>query len=208
MSAPLERVKQWSLALLGAAASSGILGCAEGNPPTSSSPQPGQSYLVFSPRAARRLAKPSDTGWTVSEVIGPRGGKLAVKEQLSAAVNDADLDIADDEGALLRVKLSIPKNALVEEVPITMSVHGGRLSELLIAFAPEGLTFLREARLDLKLDVGLADIPLDELQAYHQDADGNIEEAALLSASSSGDGLVHIAIAVPGFSTYGLRGSP
>lgn len=187
-----QRLLQLSLALLGSAASSGIIACADGSAPTSSA-QPGQAYLTFSPQAAQRLAKPSSAGSIVSKIIGPRGGKLA-------ATGEAD--------AKIKAALSIPKNALAEEVAIAMSVHEGPLSELLIAFEPEGLVFLQPARLELKVDAELVDIPLSELKAYHQSADGTTREAVVLSASSSGDGLVRIAIAIPGFSTYGLRGSP
>ncbi|MBI2501647.1 MAG: hypothetical protein HYW07_00235 [Candidatus Latescibacteria bacterium] len=194
MSAHLKPLKrrllQLSLALLGSAASSGIIACADGNSPTSSAP-PGQVYLVFSPQSNQRLAKSLSAGSTVSKIIGPRGGKL----------------VAMGEAAEIEAALSIPKNALAEEVAITMSVHEGLLSELVIAFAPEGLVFLQAARLELKVDTELVDIPLSELKAYHQSADGTSQEAQLLSVSSSGDGLVRIAIAVPGFSTYGLRGS-
>lgn len=194
-SRPLKRrLLQLSLALLGSAASSGITACADGSSPTSSAQSPGgQAYLVFSPQAAQRLAKPSSAGPTVSKTIGPKGGTLVA---------------TGGEDAKIKAAFSVPKNALAEEVLITMSVHEGPLSELVITFEPEGLVFLQPARLELKVDAELVDIPLSELKAYHQSADGSTAEAVVLSTSSSGDGLVRIAIAIPGFSTYGLRGSP
>lgn len=192
---PLKRrLMQLSLALLGSAASSGIIACGDSSTPTSSAqPAGGQAYLVFSPQAAQRLSKPSSAGSTVSEIIGPRGGKLTA---------------TGEEDAKIKAAFSVPEDALAEEVAITMSVHEGPLSALVIAFEPAGLVFLQAAQLELKVDPELIDIPLSELRAYHQSADGTTQEAQLISVSSSGDGLVKIALAIPGFSTYGLRGSP
>lgn len=186
------RLLNLSAILLAAAASSGMLGCADGSSPTSSPSQP-QAYLVFSPQATPRTAKPAAAGNTVSQTIGPEGGELVARGEVNA---------------YLKAKLSIPEHALAEAVPLTMSVWGSRLSELTVGFQPEGLVFLQTARLELKLDAELADLPLAELKAYHQYADGTTEEATLLCAERSGDGLVHLAIAIPGFSTYGLRSSP
>jgi hypothetical protein len=185
---------QWSLSLFSAllvAASSGMLGCAENSSPTSQSPGD-PLYLVFSPQATPGTAKPASLAAAVSKIIGPQGGKLVAW---------------GEAGAKIKATLSIPQDALAEETDIAMSVQGSRLSELAIGFAPAGLVFLQPARLKLKLDAELVDVPLAELKAYHLYADGTTGEATLLYVKGSGEGQVRIAVEIPGFSTYGLRGS-
>ena len=188
----------------------GLWGCGTNGSPVSPdaeiSPPPSgeRSYLVFSTRGIQRAAKLAavpEEGLTVSRVIGPRGGRLAVRDREKRGHRDD-----------LKVELRIPRKALSEKVEISMTVYGNLLSELVAAFEPGGLVFARDAVLLFDLGADRVDIPLSEITAYHVDDSGHAEEARIISIKTYGrDGedyeRIAIRIEVPGFSRYGLQGS-
>lgn len=146
-------------------------------------------------RAGKLLAIPS-TGKSVSKSIGAGGGELVVSER----------DILDAESAKddITVTFTVPKNVLNQSVTIKMTVYGNELSQMLVAFEPSGLSFLKTATLSLKIGNLLVDIPVSQITAYHMDSvTGEVTSAQIISITEERDRLA-ILVAVPGFSRYGL----
>ncbi|MBT4501867.1 MAG: hypothetical protein HOC74_29315 [Gemmatimonadetes bacterium] len=124
--------------------------------------------------------------------IGKRGGSLKV-------------DLRNERGGQddIKVKFTVPKDALEENEEISMTVTGTTLSDLVIVFTPSGLIFREDARLDIKLGKDLVDLELDELVVAHTDVNGTVTLFGLVVKE---DDEVEISIRVPGFSRYSLGG--
>ena len=193
-------------------AGSGILGCGADRSPVASEQQTpalepgGRVFLAFSSQAAQRAAKtavvPAE-GLTVTRKIGPRGGTLRVKDK-GRRGGKGDLTVA----------LRVPPKALAKREKISMTVTGNRLSELIAAFEPSGLTFARSAVLTFGLGMGRVDIPLEGLVIYHVGSDGDVSIARIISVKvvgrrddddDGGEGkYCLISVEVPGFSSWGV----
>jgi len=157
----------------------------------------GPMRLAFSPEAARRAAKIAQEGRSVSEVIGAEGGKLVVIDKHGPGKADN-----------LRVRLKVLENTLVEPVPITMTVYGKYLSELVVAFEPGGLQFLEPARLRIRMGPELDDLSPgeSEITLWHIYEDGTVEETEIRGQRVTQDGYRVIRANIPGFSRYSPGG--
>jgi len=168
--------------------------------------------LAFSPETARQAAAKLATippeGRSKSEIFGASATELEIKDKNGWGYKDD-----------LKVKFSTRDGALDSEVEITMTVYGNVLSEIVAAFQPGGLIFLRPATLELELGADLVDLPLDNLQVWHIHDDGTVEEAEILSIRGydeddeewveenlDGADFVNIEVVVPGFSRYSPGG--
>lgn len=192
-----RRISSRLLALSAMAMLALFSGCSTDMAPTASAPSPeGPIYLAFSPEAARRAAKLATvpaSGLTVSQTISTSGGKLTVSD-LNAKGQKDDLEVT----------LAVPRGGLAQPTLIAMTVYGNRASDLVVAFEPSGLVFLKAAELKVLLGYDRVDITLSQLQAYHVSADGTVSVAKILSIKP-GVSAVEVRIEVPGFSIYGLR---
>jgi len=150
----------------------------------------GQTLLTFSsPQgAAKQLAGASET-LVASGVIGSKGGKLEVEDKGKRGGKDD-----------LKVTFSVPGKALEKDVKITMRVSGRYLSELMVAFEPSGLVFLKDAKLKIKLGKDLIDLDMKKMTGEHHYEDGHSEEAELKIDRGN------ITVRIPGFSRYSLGG--
>ena len=106
----------------------------------------------------------------------------------------------------LYVDFSVPKGATTERVLISMTVYGNYQSDLVIAFQPGGLEFVKDALLELDLGPDLVDVNSSEITVWHQYEDGTIEAFKVSPTDDRSDYFTHFEIPVSGFSSYGLRG--
>jgi|GEM_PF-6839136 len=106
----------------------------------------------------------------------------------------------------LYVDFSVPRGATTERVLITMTVYGNYQSDLVIAFKPGGLEFVKDALLELDLGPDLVDVDTNEITVWHQYEDGTIEEFTVSATDDRSAYFTHFEIPVSGFSSYGLRG--
>jgi hypothetical protein len=207
-----------------------LAACGVENAPTAGSgpvPLDGQFLLTFSPDTAQRVAKLAaipEEGRSDSKVFDLTGGQITIRDR------------AAKEKKRLITTLAVPPLAVAEPVLITMTVYGNTLSELVIAFAPEGLIFSLPASLQIEIGRKRVDLPLDQLIAWHIHGDGSAEQARILSVHLCEDGdpvdeedgeedesggdkgdkgdkddgvdcdSARILISVPGFSRYSLGG--
>ena len=113
----------------------------------------GRTFLTFTPQAADRVAKISaipDEGRSVSALFDSDGGQLEVIEFNGSGSRDD-----------LKIYFRVYAGALAEPVTINMTVYGNSLEELVVAFEPGGLEFLREAMLVAKIGADLVHTPLE-----------------------------------------------
>ena len=139
-----------------------------------------------------------ENGLTTSAIIGPKGGKLKIKDK--GPKKDED---GSKLHAALSVELKIPKDALDVEEEISMRVSGYFLSELIIAFAPGGLDFAEDARLKIRLERDRVDLDAATLYGVHTTHTGETE-VVLVEVEAKGSGDVILNVRVPGFSRYSL----
>ena len=139
-----------------------------------------------------------ENGFTTSAIIGPKGGKLKIKDK--GPKKDED---GSKLHAALSVELKIPKDALDVEEEISMRVSGYFLSELIIAFAPGGLDFAEDARLKIRLERDRVDLDAATLYGVHTTHTGETE-VVLVEVEAKGSGDVILNVRVPGFSRYSL----
>jgi hypothetical protein len=227
-AARLPLIPKFALAVSLAGALALASGCGEGKAPlspesTSLTQAPdGIIYLSFSPQALARLGK-------VAAI--PEGGKTT--SRLFYPDQTSSMKVQDLEGAGTRddleIEFRVPAGALNRPTKITMTVYGNKLSDLVLAFEPDGLVFNKPAQLKLKIgaeriDRSLLDLetlllPFADLQAYHEH-DGSVENAAITSVKTYIYALLlgevesplplgvydyaRIEVSVPGFSRYGL----
>ena len=201
-------------------------GCGEGKAPlapesASLDQAPGGVvYLTFSPQALERVGKVATipaSGKTTSKTFYPNQTSSMKIQDLNGAGTRDDLE----------VQFTVPAGALNQSTTITMTVYGNKLSDLVLAFEPNGLVFNQLAQLEVKIgaqrvDRSLLDLqalllPFADLQAYH-DHDGSVDSATITSVKTyimllgieveTHDLLLYdyarIKVAVPGFSRYGL----
>lgn len=138
-----------------------------------------------------------DGDLTDTDEIGPKGGKLKVKDEGPKLNPDGSR-----AKAKLEVEFKIPKDALEDEQIISMTVSGYYLSELEIAFTPAGLAFAEEAQLKIKVDRDRVDLDVATLYGIHSSAAG--DQVVLVDVEVKGGGDVILNVRVPGFSRYGL----
>ena len=159
------------------------------------------SFLVFTAPGLQPAAKAAGHAdvaplpITVSDGIGPEGGKLTIK---------ADGPGENDE---LEIKFQVPEESLEEERHIVMTAQGSvMLSGLVIAFSPENVEFPIPAKLKVKFQEGLLDVPQDALMTLviqHLDRDGKLI-ATFEPEVNIDDGTVTVKLLVHTFSTYSL----
>lgn len=201
-------------------------GCGEGKTPLA--PQSaaldqapsGVTYLTFSPEALARVGKIASipaAGKTTSKVFYPN-------QTASMKVQDLNGSGTRDD---LEVEFTVKAGDLAKTTKITMTVYGNKLSDLVLAFEPDGLVFNHPAQLAVKIgyeriDRSLLDLqalllPFASLQAYH-DHDGTVDKAVITSVKTYtvlpllGEtetppplyDYARINVDVPGFSRYGL----
>ena len=177
-----------------------MVGCGTDHLPMASEPATEQasgnkSYLVFSfgemvPAAKVAAASNGGLQFTQTKEIDDDGGKLKVGTKNGK-------DGKDD----LTAELRVPKNALDDEVDITMTLIYGEGEPLVIAFEPGGLVFNKEAKLTIKVGKDLAEI-VQTLVAYHIYDDGSVEEISV-DLTERADHYKFV-VMVPGFSRYCL----
>ena len=133
---------------------------------------------------------------TVTEIIGKGGGTLFVS---------TDGPLKHDD---LEVTFTIPRNAIPKEkpwkgeVPISMSVSGASLSELVISFDPSGLYFLKSAQLEIKAQKDfVGDVDPNEILIIHF-SEGTGEPVPFEVKVKRGT--VTIKVQADGFSRYSL----
>lgn len=157
----------------------------------------GPVYLTLSPRALPRAAKPalaadvytrSASGW-----FSPgRGGRLEVDFPRYADAGDVQVK---------RATFEVEKGAIGGREKITMQVTSGHsLSDVLVAFSPEGLTFDPPATLTIVLR---GEMDPGAIQVYHLHG-GAVEKAS--SAVEDGERTITIIVKVFSFSLYSLGG--
>lgn len=201
-------------------------GCGEGKPPlapesTALDQAPGGiMYLTFSPEALERVGKIATipaAGKTTSKTFYP-------DKTASMKIQDLNGSGTRDD---LEVEFTVAAGDLSKRKTITMTVYGNKLSDLVLAFEPDGLVFNHPAKLAVKIgaeriDRSLLDLqalllPFASLQAYH-DHDGTVDSAVITSVKTYiwllllGEtetppplyDYARINVDVPGFSRYGL----
>ena len=134
-------------------------------------------------------------GVTVTEYVRPN-------RQATLEVLDLNGKSATDD---IFVYFDVPKGGVAEAVDNTMPLYGETLSDLVVAFQPGGLVFLKAASLRVQMGTDLVDIDLAELQVYHEYSDGTVEESTITSVQTYNNYLEFAAV-VTGFSRYGLGG--
>ncbi len=139
-----------------------------------------------------------ESALATSAFIGPKGGKLKIKDKGPKENEDGS-----KAHASLSVELQIPRGALDDEEEISMSVSGYLLSELVIAFAPSGLEFATDARLKIKLGRDRVDLDAATLYGVHMTEAGETQ-IVLVEVEVKGSGDVNLNVRVPGFSRYSL----
>ena len=160
----------------------------------------GTVFLTFTPEAARRAGKIAaipEEGRSVWDLFTEDGGYLIVSETNGKGPKDN-----------LIVEFEVPRGALDIPCPISMTVYGNTLSELVIAFWPGGLQFLEDAELIVTIGSELADISTDQLVVHHHYESGAVEEASITSLKNEGKARLTFVTAVPGFSRFSMAGNP
>lgn len=203
-------------------------GCGEGKAPlapesaTLDQAPGGITYLTFSPEALARVGKIATipaAGKTTSKTFYP-------DQTASMKIQDLNGSGTRDD---LEVVFTVEAGDLSKRTTIIMTVYGNKLSDLVLAFEPDGLVFNKPAKLAVKIgaqrvDRSLLDLqalllPFGDLQAYH-DHDGTVTSATITSVKTyiyalllgEVDTLLNLAVYdyariwvdVPGFSRYGL----
>ncbi|MBT3346046.1 MAG: hypothetical protein HN404_23825 [Gemmatimonadetes bacterium] len=160
------------------------------------------------PSTSKNSVEPSSVAATVdvdlsAEEIRSKTATVWPKGRTQIQIVDLNAGsyIFDD----LYVKFSVPSAAVDAEVPVTVTVHGNRLSDLIIAFKPGGLVFSRDAELQVTVGPDLVDVDTQSLQVWHEYSDGTVEQTTLLAEKSFKNGYFRFVAAIPGFSRYGLR---
>lgn len=203
-----------------------ICGCGEGRAPLApestllGQEHSGIVYLTFSPQALERAGKiatiPAE-GKTTSKVFYP-------DKTASMKIQDLNGSGTRDD---LEVEFTVAAGDLSKRTTITMTVYGNKLSDLVLAFEPDGLVFNKSAKLAVKIgaqrvDRSLLDLqalllPFSDVEAYH-DHDGSVESATITSVKTYIYAILlgevemlpplydyaRIKVDVPGFSRYGL----
>lgn len=200
-------------------------GCGEGKAPlapestTLDQASNGVTYLTFSPEALERVGKIATipaAGKTTSKTFYP-------DQTASMKIQDLNGSGTRDD---LEVEFTVAAGDLSKRKTITMTVYGNKLSDLVLAFEPDGLVFNHPAQLSVKIGVERVDrslldleallLPFADLQAYH-DHDGTVDNAVITSVKTYtylpllGEtetqplyDYARINVDVPGFSRYGL----
>lgn len=201
-------------------------GCGEGKAPlapestTFDQASGGIVYLTFSPEALERVGKIATipaAGKTTSKTFYP-------DQTASMKIQDLNGSGTRDD---LEVEFTVAAGDLSKRKTITMTVYGNKLSDLVLAFEPDGLVFNHPAKLAVKIGVERIDrslldlqallLPFASLQAYH-DHDGTVDSAVITSVKTYtylpllGEtetppplyDYARIKVDVPGFSRYGL----
>jgi hypothetical protein len=154
--------------------------------------QPAAGVLVFSTGQTGAAAKTiKKVKRIASKRIDSRGGEIFVGDL-------GDRSAKDD----ITAAFGVPRDALKKSVEITVVLHGETLDELVVEFAPGGLTFKKSAKLVIEVGENLIG-DLDGLSVFHVDADGADEIPFKLKKSRSG---VEITIQVWAFSRYSMGG--
>jgi hypothetical protein len=112
-----------------------------------------------------------DKNRSKTKKIGRRGGKIVVGHK---TLNHGRYT--------LRAEFNIPKGALKKRVPITATLIGDRLENLIVEFAPAGLEFASMAKLTLKVGRKRAPANLDGVEVEHIYENGHVEKAAWRSS--------------------------
>lgn len=128
-----------------------------------------------------------------TKTIGRKGGVIRVGHK---TFNHGDYT--------LRAEFKVPKGALDERVPISMTLVGNTLEDLVVEFAPAGLVFKKGAILTLKVGKRRAPANLDGMEVLHIHEDGTVERARW-KYDVKELGFV-IDMGVPGFSKYSSGG--
>lgn len=195
----------------------------------------GVAYVAFSQEALRRAGKKplkgvalattdisSTESATVDSAVVIESTAVDATVDLSAAetrtvsrwfkskgrgeINIFDPNNISEAGADdLNVLFQVPNGSLSEGVQITMTVYGNYLSDLVIAFQPGGLVFVKDALLLIQVGSGLVDVDTSALTVWHEYGDGTVEEAGLELYENTGTGVVEVQAAVSSFSRYGIR---
>lgn len=226
VAARLLLVPRFALAISLACILALVSGCGEGKVPlapesASLEQTPGGTvYLTFSPQALERAGKIAtipEAGKTVSKTFYPdKTASMKIQELNGPGTRDD-----------LEVEFTVKAGGLDQATTITMTVYGNKLSDLVLAFEPDGLVFNQPAKLAVKIgaeriDRSLLDLqalllPFADLQAYH-DHDGTVDSAIITSVKTYLYVLLlgevesqpplydyaRIKVDVPGFSRYGL----
>ena len=161
-------------------------------------------YLVFSPEglsAAKVIKNDDGDDGAVSDGENGDGDGLSTSA-LVQPDKPANLKVGSDG---LKVMLHVPKGAVAEPVLITMGVHPGPLSLLVVEMGPVGQVFDPSAVLKIVIDADLVDFDLSLLEALVA-SDDDFAPATIVSVETDGDE-VTIRIDVHHFSRYGLRNS-
>jgi hypothetical protein len=157
----------------------------------------GPVYLALSPRALQRASKPaaaagvytrSASGW-----FSPgREGRLEVHFPRYADAGEVQVK---------RATFEVEKGSIEGRQEITMQVTSGHsLSDVLVAFSPEGLTFDPPATLTIVLR---GEVDPGAIQVYHFHG-GAVEKVS--ATVEEGERTTTIAVKVFSFSTYVLGG--
>ena len=213
------------MALIGVAllVLAGLVGCGTDQSPMASQdeaqlvPAEGKSVLTFSTDAFQPAAKKGKKDKEDEEAEEDEedeeaeddekaeGEEKSAKKKIGKRGGSLKVDLRNERGGQddIKVKFTVPKDALEENEEISMTVTGTTLSDLVIVFTPSGLIFREDARLDIKLGKDLVDLELDELVVAHTDVNGTVTLFGLVVKE---DDEVEISIRVPGFSRYSLGG--
>ena len=153
-----------------------------------------RSHVIFlGPINRLRTTKPvhqGQLGWrTRAAEIGPSGGMLNLVESNGPGSGDD-----------LEVHFAVPHRSLQDPAMIMMGVYGETLSELRVAFNPDGLQFSPSAQLKVVLGLDRIDLSLDDLKVYHEHEDGTVDEPDFW-IQQQGSHII-IRVVVPGFSEY------
>jgi hypothetical protein len=176
-----------------------LAGCGQ-SPLTSDAPdltvqadQPRQvSYIAFSKLAPFRAAKYNDGALpSVTKTFGPAGDVMQI-------VDDGDEGAQDD----LTAQFEVVQGGLTDDHVITMTLTKGTLSQIVATFAPCGLNFAIESKLQFKVGNDLIDMDLSELIVWHIHGDGTAEQANIWAEVVGDHTIIHVK--VPGFSRYGI----
>ena len=112
-----------------------------------------------------------------------------------------------DKDGYIFTKFEIQAGALDEDTQIDMTVSGTSLDDLVVAFAPAGLTFNIPAQLTIKVAVNKVEVLPESFMVKHIHGDGTVEEAVVGKYGLERSGLYYkFVIEVPGFSRYSMGG--
>ena len=139
------------------------------------------AYLSFSLGTDQPAAKAAttDADWLItSRVVEPdEGADLKLKKLNGPGKRDD-----------LKVKLTVPEDAVDEEVDITMGMFVNYLGNLVVAFKPSGLLFNQAVILKLTVGADLIHVPLEDIVASHLTHENLVVGAEIISIEGhSGD---------------------